>query len=148
MTYVLECLGQTVSDMSDTSGVTDLCLNSGMFLSGSGIIVWHLSGHSLFSLHQTAARYTPDTPSRFFPASPICSALIRQQPDTPQTHITGSSAGLRSHQTQVIQTYNWAAHRYNWYCRTCTTIQLPTLWKAAKSHLPRHPTEQTMVISS
>ena len=45
----LKCLGQTVSDMSDTSGVTDPCLKSGMFLSGSDVIVWHLSGHSLFN---------------------------------------------------------------------------------------------------
>jgi len=74
----------------------------------------------------------------------VYSVLIRQQPDTPQTHITGSSVGLRSHQAQVIQTYNWAARRYNWYCSIGTTIQLPALWKAAKSHLPGRPTESTM----
>ena len=60
----LKCLGQMLSDMSDTSGVTDPCLESGMFLSGSGIIVWCPSGHRLFSPHQIAARYTPDTYSR------------------------------------------------------------------------------------
>ena len=43
----LKCLGQNMS------GVTDPCLKSGMFLSGSGIFDWHLSGHRQFSPHQT-----------------------------------------------------------------------------------------------
>ena len=57
----LKCLGQTLSDMSDMSGVTDPHLESGMFLSGSGIIVWRPSGHRLISLHQTTVRCTTDT---------------------------------------------------------------------------------------
>ena len=79
----LKCLGQTLSDMSDMSGVTDMCLESGMFLSGSDIIVWHLSGHRLFSLHQTALRYTPDTYSRLFPASSLWSQPLS---DSSQVH--------------------------------------------------------------
>jgi len=63
-----------VSEMSGTDSVRHVrhircprpmsenpCLKSGMFLSGSDIIIWHLSGHSLFSPLQTAARYTTDT---------------------------------------------------------------------------------------
>ena len=114
--------------------------------------------HCLASVWPQSIQPAPDSsqthPRQIFQVLPSLSclvtvypALIRQQPDTPQTHITDSSGGLRSHQTQVIQTYNWAAHRYNWYCRTCTTIQLPTLWKAAKTHPPGHPTEKTMVVS-
>ena len=99
----LKCLGQTMSGMSDTSGVPDPCLNSGAFLSGSGIIVWSLSGHSLFSTHQTPSRYTTDIYYRFFSAysvwSQVYSALVRQQPDTPQTCITGSSSLFSSSQT-------------------------------------------------
>ena len=49
-----------MSDMSDTSGVPDPCLKSGVFLSGSDLIVWNLSGHSLFRPHQATARYTAD----------------------------------------------------------------------------------------
>ena len=71
----LKCLGQMLSDMSDTSGVTDPHLESGMFLSGSGIIVWCLSGHRLFSSHQTAVRYTPDSHHSFHP--PYISNLTK-----------------------------------------------------------------------
>ena len=79
----LKCLGQTLSDMSDMSGVTDMCLESGMFLSGSDIIVRHSSGHRLSSPCQTALRHTPDTYSRLFPASSLWS---QPSSDSSQVH--------------------------------------------------------------
>jgi len=155
----LKCLGQTMSGMSDTSGVPDPCLNSGVFLSGSGIIVWSLSGHSLFSTHQTPSRYTTDIYYRFFSAysvwSQVYSALVRQQPDTPQTCITGSSSLFSSSQT-IPDTGNNNQMKYiiGWLIGIISTVVYYynpgsnfVEGSPLETPLPGRPTENTADIS-
>jgi len=81
--------------MSDMPGVPDMYLSSGMFPSGSDVIVWNWSGHSPFRLHQTGARYITDTYYRFLPVSFVWSQSTQTSSDSSQIHhrhITGSSS--------------------------------------------------------